>query len=535
VVTPSRLRVLVVDDLDTNTMLIADVLAEHGFDVVESRDGTDALRLLGRETFHLVVADALMPIMDGFKLCREIRANPASAALPYVIYTGNFVGDADRAFARSIGADRYVMKQGGVGPLVEAVTELAAERYGVRPVPPPEVRRIDDRAFLEGHNEVLVRKLQEQMAELEHQAAALRTKNAELALSEARYRSLFDGASIGILVVDREQVRVLDVNARGAALLGLPREEILARDGVPFLEARVQEQMRLAQTFISGETSLVGQAHGQVVVEIGFGPMIEPDDARVLVFMRDITEEKRLRDQLIQFEKMSLMGRLAAGIAHEIRNPLSSVTLNVQYLVQRLGEETDLLECAQDALESAQRVDTVIENTLSLARMGPVAMTGVELGELVRRSLAFFKVPLRSRRLTLETDLDPRPLRCQGDPKLLQQVILNIVQNAIDASPEGGKVQVSTMRESAPGTPAVALGVVAVRDFGPGISAEQRRHLFEQFYTTKAGGTGLGLALSKQIMERHNGSIDIHSAPREGALVRMLIPIAMNDEGYLDG
>ena len=539
---PARLRVLLVDDVEENTLLLADVLAEHGFETVEARNGKEALDLLARETFHLVVADAMMPVMDGFVLCKELRSSPALSSILYIMYTGNFVGDEDREFARSIGVDRYVMKQGGVEPLVAAVRDLMSERHLVQPAshpashpaPHPRSGLIDDRQFLEQHNEVLIRKLQEQMQGLERQAASLREKNLELSRSEARYRRLFDKASVGIMVLDRELFRVVDINARGLSILGLSREDLLSAECLSFLDPPVQEQMRLAHTFIAGETSIRTASHDHVDIEIGFGPMTEPDDTRMLVFMRDITEEKRLRDQLVQFEKMSLMGRLAAGIAHEIRNPLSSLTLNVQYLVGRLAQETELFQCAQDALEGAQRVDAVIENTLSLARMGPVNMVLVNLQELVRQSLAYFKVPLRLKRLTLETEHEAGPLYCQADPRLLQQVVLNVVQNAIDASAEGGKIKVTTGIEHPHGSGSVAWGVVGIRDFGQGITADQRRHLFEEFYTTKVGGTGLGLALSRQIMERHNGSIDIQSAPREGALVRLLIPVSMMNEGHPD-
>jgi CheY-like chemotaxis protein len=109
------LRVLLVDDAQENLDLLEDVLTEHGYMTVLARNGMDALELMTHEEVHLIVADAMMPKMDGFLLCKEVRARPASAAVPFVIYTGNYVDPQEQDFAHSIGVDRYVVKYAGLG------------------------------------------------------------------------------------------------------------------------------------------------------------------------------------------------------------------------------------------------------------------------------------------------------------------------------------------------------------------------------------------------------------------------------------
>lgn len=524
----TALKVLLVDDIQENLELLDDVLTEHGYINRQAHNGLEALELLAKEEVHLIVADAMMPKMDGFMLCKEVRGSVAWGKLPFVIYTGNYVDAADQEFAKSIGVDRYVVKYAGLGALVQAVNELAAERYGRREANGTQTEDqsvLDDQAFLEQHHAIVIKKLEEKMAELEMYAETLKRKNREIQASEDRYRGLFDHASISIFVVDRETGRVLDVNAKGVSLLGHTREEILGLQKLPFVDPDFQGRFLHAHSFVSVETGIRISGGGVVDAEVGFGPMTGPQENRVLLYVRDITEQKRMRDQLLQVEKMTLMGRLAAGIAHEIRNPLSAITLNLQYLVQKLEAEPPLLESASDALEGARRVDTVIENTLNLARITPSVMKRELLNDLVSQSVGFLKIAVRQKDIAIETSLADGLPPIMADAKQIQQVILNIVQNAIDASPSKGTVSIWTevSGPTAGGTGSRVL--LGVRDRGTGISTEQRKHLFEQFYTTKVGGTGLGLALSKHIIDKHSGEIRIGPAPDGGTIVAISFPV----------
>jgi two-component system nitrogen regulation sensor histidine kinase GlnL len=262
-------------------------------------------------------------------------------------------------------------------------------------------------------------------------------------------------------------------------------------------------------------------------VNIGVGPLTRPQDTRVLLYVRDITEQKRMHDQLVQAEKMSLLGRLAAGIAHEIRNPLSAISLNLQYLVHKFQSNAELCDSLKDALEGAKRVEAVMENTLNLARVSPPVLKDEHLNHLVEQVLGFIKISVQQKDVRFEASLAADLPPICVDAKQIQQVLLNIVQNAIDASPEPAVIHLSTeFRGGTTGSDTPLTEVIAsVRDHGPGLTAEQRQHLFEQFYTTKEGGTGLGLAISKQIMDRHKGEIRFDSAEDGGTIVRLAFPI----------
>jgi len=522
------LKILLVDDVQENLELMEDVLAEIGYTALLARNGVEALSVVKNESVHMIVADAMMPKMDGFQLCKEVRAIAAYAKVPFIIYTGNYVDTADEEFARSIGVDRYVVKHAGLGALVQAINELARQCYGRKLEEPPSNQdQLDDQEFLEKHRAIVIKKLEEKMAELEIYAETLVRKNREVQASEERYRSLFDHASVAIFVLDRSTENILDVNQAGLDLLGYSRDEVLMMPRLPFTDTDFAAFLQDATRFTSGEMSLLRKDGEVLQVDVGFGPLTRTQDMRILVYIRDITEQRQMRQQLMQAEKMTLMGRLAAGIAHEIRNPLSAIALNLQYLITKADRYSELREPLEDALEGTKRIETVIENTLNLARFTPPVLHQEQINELVRQVLGFVKISVQQKEIQFDTALIPDLPPARVDAKQIHQVLLNVLQNAIDASMEGGHVHVSTGIEpwvSADGLDTEAI-VVKVRDYGRGISAEQRRHLFEQFYTTKKGGTGLGLSISRQIMEKHQGEIRFDSPADGGTLVRILFPI----------
>lgn len=520
-----RLKILLVDDVQENLELLEDVLSENGYAPLLARNGVEALTLVLDEQVQMIVADAMMPKMDGFQLCKEVRTLPSCSTIPFIIYTGNYVDAADQEFARSIGVDRYVVKYAGLGALVQAINELAQQHYGRKMEDPaPAQEQLDDQEFLEKHRAIVIKKLEEKMAELEMYADTLIRKNREIQASEDRYRTLFDHASIAIFVLDRETGKVLDVNRAGIELLGFAREELLAMSHLPVAGGDFTATMLDTSQFASGETTITRKDGTSVQVDIGVGPVARPQDTRVLLYVRDISEQKKMREQLVQAEKMTLMGRLAAGIAHEIRNPLSAVALNLQYMVFKTQEQPELCDPLRDALEGTKRIEAVIENTLNLARITPPVLNEHQINDLVPQVLGFIRLSVQQKEVRFATSYAEALPFIRIDAKQIQQVILNIVQNAIDASPDKGTVELTTAlsRADDAGKSFVEL---AVRDYGPGLSAEQRKHLFEQFYTTKPGGTGLGLSISKQIVEKHKGTMRIDPADGGGTIVRLLLPI----------
>lgn len=531
--TPS-LCVLVVDDMPENLSLLHEVFSEQGFRVVSAESGDQALRRLEETDVHLIVSDAMMPSMDGFQLCHEVKRRPRYSSIPFIIYTGHYVDVEDQEFAKSIGVDAYVMKADGLTTLMQAVDNLVRQNYGEAARPSTMSSQalplqVDDLSFLQRHHALIVKKLEEKMHELESYAEALARKNREIQFSEARYRNLFEHASIGIFILSKEDGSVLDVNAEGLSLLGYSREELLSLPPLSFVEdSQTAQSILQTGAFFSKETILRRKDGALVEVEIAVGPYAEQTDKKLLLYALDITEQKKMRRHLLQSEKMAFMGRLAASIAHDIRNPLAAITLNLQYLAKRLPPDFPDRGALDFALDGAQRIGKIIENTLSLARITPPIVRPEQINTIVEEAIRFLKTNIAQKNITVETNLaDGLPL-VEVEAKQIEQVVLNLVQNAIDCTPEHGTITVSTCLYEdlkARGQEGSQRVAVVVLDRGPGIPPEQMKRLFEPFHTTKLGGTGLGLALSKQIMDKHKAEIRIEPAVGGGTIARLLFPI----------
>jgi PAS domain S-box-containing protein len=532
-----KVIILLVDDIVENLELLQDLLPEYGFDTRTASSGIEALEQLNDTEIHVIISDAMMPKMDGFEFCKTVKKNPALASIPFIIYTGDYVDEEDEELAKSIGVDRYIAKMSGIESLVDAVRNIVLERYGLETQKGGlESVPLDDQSFLERHHALVVKKLEQKMNELELFAHTLSRKNKELQTSEGRYRGLFEQASIAIYVLHRNTYKVADVNKHGLALLGHSREDLVAMERFPFESSEADVLMKLQhQDEFFGEADVATKDGRQLQVEISAGTFGQGDESKVLLFARDVTEQKKMREMLAQAEKMTLMGTLASGIAHEIRNPLAAVALNLQYLEQKLEGGSAMHGSVLSALEGARRIETVIDNTLGLARMKPPDLREHSMNQILTQALGFLRLVIQQKNLVITTQLDDGLPSVHVDVRQIQQVFINVLQNAVDATPAGSAIVVKTYcieqtLELVDERPAESNVVVSIRDSGPGIPPERMKDLFEPFKTTKSGGTGLGLALSKRILARHQADIQIESAEGGGTLIRLIFPTQIQNE-----
>jgi two-component system sensor histidine kinase AtoS len=258
-------------------------------------------------------------------------------------------------------------------------------------------------------------------------------------------------------------------------------------------------------------------------------------DSKLLLFVRDVSEQKKIREKLRVTEKMALMGTLASGIAHEIRNPLAAVSLNLQYLQEMLDAGTSALDAVDTALEGAKRIERVIDNTLGLARMTPPRIREESINDIARQAIGFVKLSFQQKGLQLHTTLGEILPMVHVDARQIQQVLINLLQNAIDATPSGNSIMLKTYDiegtlQLIEGMPTERSVVLSIRDTGVGIPLERMADLFEPLKTTKPGGTGLGLALSKRILDGHNAEIQVEPAEGGGTMVRLMFPTQVQTE-----
>lgn len=239
---------------------------------------------------------------------------------------------------------------------------------------------------------------------------------------------------------------------------------------------------------------------------------------------------KQAQDSLLQSEKLASIGLLAAGVAHELNNPLTSILMNVNLLMEDLEDQPRLYDELKRVSDDTVRCKRIIDDLRDFSRRHELDIDCCNLNEIVRTTLGLIVRDLKLHGITLLEDLDPQLPVIPCDSGRIQQVLMNVFINAIQAMPEGGNLRVGTrVRES--------LAEISVEDTGCGIADEIRGKIFDPFFTTKPAGTGLGLSIVYRIMEEHGGSVRIENAatvgisPKQthssGTIVRLLLPITV--------
>lgn len=246
---------------------------------------------------------------------------------------------------------------------------------------------------------------------------------------------------------------------------------------------------------------------------------------RVVYYEKDVTEAKKLEQRLQQSERLKALGTLAAGVAHEIRNPLATINFNAQMLQRELSLDSTQQQMFDDMGQEIKKIDRIVQQVLHFARPKEPQFMPNQLNEVVRYCFDLAKVYLRKANVEVSMDLaEDLPLLVM-DFNQISQVIMNLVINAIEAMSGGGKLGLRTMRQS--GDPPSL--VLEVSDTGPGILDEDKERVFDPFFTRKPEGTGLGLSISRQILERHSAYIDLDTTTRSGTTFRIIFPLADRD------
>ncbi|BBW78815.1 sensor protein ZraS [Klebsiella michiganensis] len=236
-------------------------------------------------------------------------------------------------------------------------------------------------------------------------------------------------------------------------------------------------------------------------------------------FRRYQRSRKQLQEATARKEKLVALGHLAAGVAHEIRNPLSSIKGLAKYFAERTPADGEAHQLAQVMAKEADRLNRVVSELLELVRPAHLTYQSVDLNDVITHSLQLISQDAASRAITLAFTTQPALCRIQADPDRLKQVLLNLYLNAVHAIGRDGVITVA-VRECGDGRVKVS-----VADSGKGMTAEQLQAIFTPYFTTKADGTGLGLAVVQNIVEQHGGTIHAESAPGEGALFTLYLPV----------
>ena len=362
-----------------------------------------------------------------------------------------------------------------------------------------------------------------------HAAAVLSNGRFFELVQRARdeWESTFDALGAGLALVD-DQNAIRRANRALADLTGRPVEDLIGSPLVAAVGGDVAdlagrlEMVRAGGRFASGvhEAARLGR-----LLRVTAAPMHAAGPGTwVVVLIEDITEQKLLELQLVQNEKMTAVGQLVSGVAHELNNPLTSIAGLAEFLLERGQLGDPAREHLEVMREQAERAGLIVRNLLTFARRGPAEVTDLDLNDIVQRTVALVGHELRLRDVALEETLDPALPRVRGDRYQIQQVVVNLVTNALQAvedNPAGRPraIRVATTTED-------GHVVLRVADTGPGVPHGASSQIFMPFFTTKAPGkgTGLGLAIAFRIVQGHGGQLGVRQRPEGGAEFMMRLP-----------
>jgi two-component system NtrC family sensor kinase len=358
-------------------------------------------------------------------------------------------------------------------------------------------------------------------------------ENAELVetlrQAEWRFRTLFRVAPDAVLTV-LQSGRIREANDAVRDITGVDPLQVVGRAVTDFVAAGDRDRLRsaLAATFTGTPTRIEAGfeaesrgAAARRLVALAMTRLPEADPPSVLVVGRDITSDREMRVRLMESDRLAAVGELVAGVAHEVNNPLSSISAFAQLLLRDGGLTAAQRESIDVIRSETQRASHVVKDLLAFARRSEASREPLDLNSLLSRTLRLRGYQLTSTKVQLETDLAPELPAVIGDARQLQQVFLNLVTNAIQAmAPLGGGMLFVTTRYEQPRV------VVEMRDTGPGIPDSARAHIFEPFFTTKGEGegTGLGLSVSYGIVTAHGGTIEVATTSSAGTTFRVSLP-----------
>ena len=358
-------------------------------------------------------------------------------------------------------------------------------------------------------------------------------RRAEEALrrSEERFARIFHTNPTAISITRASDKKFVDINQRFIEVTGYGRDEVIGHTGAelglwqdPSDRQRVLEASRAPGGPRAVEVRTVDKSGARHDVLMSVVPIELHGEPHLLAIAVDISERKRLDEQLRHAHKMEAIGRLAGGIAHDFNNLLTGIRGYAELLTQQLATDAPARDAAQHILRAALRAAALTGQLLAFTRRQPTRATVLVLDDEVRQLAALLRRIIGGD-VALELDLGAAGARVRADAGQLEQVILNLAVNARDAMPRGGQLTIATALVAGPdGRGAVRLSLV---DTGAGMTEEVRTRMFEPFYTTKevGRGTGLGLSIVYGIVEQAGGTIRVESEPGRGTRFHIVLPL----------
>ena len=534
----AKVKILHIEDNPENRMLVRAILEGDEYAVVDADDGLAGIEAAIREEPALILLDINLPGVDGYEVVALLKSFPTLSATPVVAVTA-YAMQGDRQRTLAAGCDGYVQKPIDVDTFPRQVAEFL---QGKR-------ERVDGReegVHLRELNRRLVYRLVNQVEELKRLNEHFVRRASQLA---DLHRAVQDITSeLGVKVMLERLLhglsRALGTSSLRVELFGRPSVEVQ-------VIGRTNQQPRsvLAETAAQppdGWTEVEWtfpllvreRSLGVMVAHHVLPPGAKADEEQLLKIVADqvaiavenarlyegvtrqMAELKQTQSQLVQSSKLAAIGELAANVAHEINNPLTSVLGFASYLAEQVPPGQPMREQLDLIQEEAARARDIVRDLLQFSRQSEFIPEVADFNVVVQQTVAMVRRQGALYQIELNEEYARDPFTVQIDVPRIKQVLLNIINNAIYAMPEGGTLAIRTAVQD-------DMARVDVSDTGSGISPEHLDRIFEPFFTTKpeVSGTGLGLSVSLGIVESHGGTIEVQSEVDQGSTFTVKLPV----------
>jgi two-component system sensor histidine kinase AtoS len=230
-------------------------------------------------------------------------------------------------------------------------------------------------------------------------------------------------------------------------------------------------------------------------------------------------ENELLKHELEHSERLKTASALALGLAHEIKNPITTIKTFAEYLPEKLDDKEFLTKFSKLIPAETERINNIIQQLLRFSKPSAPKFQQIWVHQIIQDTLSLLNNEFLKRKIKLSEAYEDREILINADPEQIKQVLLNIIFNAMEAMPQGGTISIETRSEEA------RFLEISIRDEGCGISKEDLKHIFDPFYSKKESGAGLGLAITHQIIKNHSGKIDVLSKINEGTIIKLQLPI----------
>jgi len=322
--------------------------------------------------------------------------------------------------------------------------------------------------------------------------------------------------------------KIKTFNRKSEEIFNKKKEEVLNKDcqevlNLNILGESIFKKCLLEKKNISQEIILEEKGLKKKILDLNSSFLTDKSGeiTGVVAVIRDVTEIKDLNEEVARHKRLAALGKLSAGIAHEIRNPLSSIRGLAQFVYNSFSKTDERKEDLNTIIQEVDRLNKLVVQVLNFAKLKKPSLTRFSLNDLIRKIAELFKLEIKDKQVKFSLELSPDISQIQADEDQVRQILMNVIINAIQAIPKKGEVKIKTKKALLRGEPAIKL---IIEDSGIGITEKDFNQIFDPFFSTKEQGSGLGLSIVYKLVEAHQGEIKVESKEGKGTKFVIFLP-----------